>query len=37
MRLRWGDIDALGESSPSARYAESDESVVAILQGARWQ
>ena len=33
VRLRWGDIDALGESSPSARYAESVESVVAGLQG----
>ena len=32
VRLRWGDIDALGESSPSLRYAESVESVVAGLQ-----
>jgi L-Ala-D/L-Glu epimerase len=31
VRLRWGDIDALGESSPSARYAESIESVIAAL------
>jgi L-alanine-DL-glutamate epimerase-like enolase superfamily enzyme len=30
--LRWGDIDALGESSPSRRYDESVESVVAGLQ-----
>lgn len=32
VRLRWGGIDALGESSPSARYAESVESVVAGLR-----
>ena len=32
VRLRWGDIDALGESSPSLRYDESVESVVAGLQ-----
>ncbi len=31
MRLRWGAIEALGESSPSARYGESVESVVAGL------
>jgi L-alanine-DL-glutamate epimerase-like enolase superfamily enzyme len=32
IRLRWGDIDALGESSPSVRYAESVESVIAGLR-----
>lgn len=32
VRLRWGDIDALGESSPSLRYDESVESVIAGLQ-----
>ena len=32
VRLRWGGIDALGESSPSARYDESVESVVAGLR-----
>jgi L-alanine-DL-glutamate epimerase-like enolase superfamily enzyme len=31
VRLRWGAIEALGESSPSARYGESVESVVAGL------
>jgi L-alanine-DL-glutamate epimerase-like enolase superfamily enzyme len=32
VRLRWGAIDALGESSPSARYHESVESVIAGLR-----
>jgi L-alanine-DL-glutamate epimerase-like enolase superfamily enzyme len=32
VRLRWGEIDALGETSPSARYHESVESVSAGLQ-----
>jgi len=31
VRLRWGAIDALGESSPSGRYGESVESVIAGL------
>ncbi len=31
VRLRWGAIDALGESSPSSRYGESVESVAAAL------
>jgi L-Ala-D/L-Glu epimerase len=31
LRLRWGEIEALGESSPSARYHESVESVIAGL------
>jgi L-Ala-D/L-Glu epimerase len=31
VRLRWGEIDALGESSPSLRYDESVESVIAGL------
>ncbi len=31
VRLRWGSIDALGESSPSARYNESVASVSAGL------
>ncbi len=31
VRLRWGALDALGESSPSARYGESPESVIAGL------
>jgi L-alanine-DL-glutamate epimerase-like enolase superfamily enzyme len=31
VRLRWGDIDALGEASPSTRYNESVESVGAGL------
>jgi hypothetical protein len=29
VRLRWGEIDALGESSPSPRYDESVASVIA--------
>ena len=33
VRLRWGEIDALGESSPSVRYGESVESVIAGLRG----
>ncbi len=32
VRLRWGEIDALGESSPSPRYDESVESVIAGLR-----
>jgi L-Ala-D/L-Glu epimerase len=32
VRLRWGEIEALGESSPSARYHESVESVIAGLR-----
>jgi L-alanine-DL-glutamate epimerase-like enolase superfamily enzyme len=28
VRLRWGEIEALGETSPSARYGESVESVI---------
>jgi L-alanine-DL-glutamate epimerase-like enolase superfamily enzyme len=32
VRLRWGEIDALGETSPSARYDESVESVSAGLK-----
>ena len=32
VRLRWGEIDALGESSPSRRYDESVESVIAGLR-----
>jgi L-Ala-D/L-Glu epimerase len=28
VRLRWGEIEALGETSPSARYEESVESVI---------
>jgi L-alanine-DL-glutamate epimerase-like enolase superfamily enzyme len=32
VRLRWGEIDALGESSPSARYAESVADVIAGLE-----
>lgn len=32
VRLRWGEIDALGESSPSSRYAESVASVIEGLQ-----
>jgi L-alanine-DL-glutamate epimerase-like enolase superfamily enzyme len=32
VRLRWGEIDALGESSPSLRYDESVESVMAGLR-----
>jgi L-alanine-DL-glutamate epimerase-like enolase superfamily enzyme len=32
LRLRWGGIEALGESSPSARYHETVESVMAGLQ-----
>jgi len=35
VRLRWGHIDALGESSPSRRYGESVESVVAGLTAHR--
>jgi L-alanine-DL-glutamate epimerase-like enolase superfamily enzyme len=35
VRLRWGEIDALGESSPSARYGESVESVAAGLRARR--
>ena len=31
VRLRWGAIDALGESSPNARYAEDVASVVSGL------
>src|SRR5476651_1392911 len=31
VRLRWHGIDALGESSPSIRYGESVESVIAGL------
>jgi L-Ala-D/L-Glu epimerase len=31
VRLRWGEIDAFGESSPSLRYNESVESVIAGL------
>jgi L-alanine-DL-glutamate epimerase-like enolase superfamily enzyme len=33
VRLRWGELEALGESSPSARYGESVESVIAGLRG----
>ena len=32
VRLRWGDVSALGESSPSARYGENVASVIAGLQ-----
>jgi L-alanine-DL-glutamate epimerase-like enolase superfamily enzyme len=32
VRLRWGAIEALGESSPSARYGENVASVIAGLQ-----
>jgi L-alanine-DL-glutamate epimerase-like enolase superfamily enzyme len=32
VRLRWGDIHALGETSPSSRYDESVASVIAGLQ-----
>jgi L-alanine-DL-glutamate epimerase-like enolase superfamily enzyme len=32
VRLRWGALQALGESSPSARYGESVESVIAGLR-----
>ena len=32
IRLRWGEIEALGESSPSARYDESVASVIAGLE-----
>jgi L-alanine-DL-glutamate epimerase-like enolase superfamily enzyme len=32
LRLQWGDIAALGESSPNARYDEDVESVIAGLQ-----
>jgi len=32
IRLRWGAIEALGESSPSARYSESVASVAAGLE-----
>jgi L-alanine-DL-glutamate epimerase-like enolase superfamily enzyme len=32
VRLRWGEIEALGESSPSSRYGESVASVIAGLQ-----
>ena len=32
VRLRWGEIDAFGESSPSARYGESVASVIAGLE-----
>lgn len=32
VRLRWGAIEALGESSPSARYGESVASVIAGLR-----
>jgi L-alanine-DL-glutamate epimerase-like enolase superfamily enzyme len=32
VRLRWGNIEALGESSPSARYDESVEGVISGLQ-----
>ena len=32
VRLRWGEIEAFGESSPSLRYDESVESVVAGLR-----
>jgi L-alanine-DL-glutamate epimerase-like enolase superfamily enzyme len=35
IRLRWGDIEALGESSPSARYSESVASVAAGLEARR--
>ena len=31
VRMRWGEIEALGESSPSARYDESVGSVIAGL------
>ena len=31
VRLRWGEIDALGESSPSTRYHEDVASVIAGL------
>jgi L-Ala-D/L-Glu epimerase len=31
VRLHWGEIDALGESSPNPRYRESVESVIAGL------
>ena len=32
VRLRWGDIDALGESSPSSRY---NETVASVIEGLR--
>jgi L-alanine-DL-glutamate epimerase-like enolase superfamily enzyme len=32
VRLRWGELEALGESSPSARYGESVASVIAGLE-----
>lgn len=32
VRLRWNDIEALGESAPSERYHESVESVIAGLR-----
>jgi L-alanine-DL-glutamate epimerase-like enolase superfamily enzyme len=32
VRLRWGSLDALGEASPSSRYGESVESVIAGLR-----
>ena len=32
VRLRWGEIEALGESSPSSRYHEDVESVIAGLR-----
>ena len=36
VRLRWNGIDALGESSPSERYGESVESVIAALDARRF-